>query len=375
MTESIEAYDFAHAALDLYEFFWSELCDWYLEIVKPRLYDGDEDASATPALGARAGARARPPDDAVRHRGDLLLSAEPRPAEALVVHPFPEADEALIDEEAEREIGAGDRAHPRAAALARPGRGARSSRCSRREPMTRRPHELVSRLARVEFSEDGGEPIASVGGVELLETEGVDPEAGRGSDRGAAREAARRGEARRGQALQRGLRRQGPGRRGRRRAGEARRLPGGARGTGRIADRRPRRSCAGARSSAGSSGWSGCGGSARCSGMPQNRFASIHVVGTNGKTSVTRMTAALLEAHGVSDGRLRLAAHHLLARAGPDPRRADLGGGVRRGARAGRAGGRRSPTAPPATRGRSPSSSCSPRPPSSPSPRRACSTR
>jgi dihydrofolate synthase / folylpolyglutamate synthase len=36
--------------------------------------------------------------------------------------------------------------------------------------------------------------------------------------------------------------------------------------------------------------------------MPQNRFASIHVVGTNGKTSVTRMTAALLEAHGVSTG-------------------------------------------------------------------------
>jgi dihydrofolate synthase/folylpolyglutamate synthase len=37
-------------------------------------------------------------------------------------------------------------------------------------------------------------------------------------------------------------------------------------------------------------------------GMPQNRFASIHVVGTNGKTSVTRMTAALVEAHGVSTG-------------------------------------------------------------------------
>jgi dihydrofolate synthase / folylpolyglutamate synthase len=37
-------------------------------------------------------------------------------------------------------------------------------------------------------------------------------------------------------------------------------------------------------------------------GMPQNRFASIHIVGTNGKTSVARMTTALLEAHGVSTG-------------------------------------------------------------------------
>jgi len=37
-------------------------------------------------------------------------------------------------------------------------------------------------------------------------------------------------------------------------------------------------------------------------GMPQHRFASIHVVGTNGKTSVARMAMALLEAHGISAG-------------------------------------------------------------------------
>jgi dihydrofolate synthase/folylpolyglutamate synthase len=37
-------------------------------------------------------------------------------------------------------------------------------------------------------------------------------------------------------------------------------------------------------------------------GMPQHRFASIHIVGTNGKSSVARMTAALLEAHGVGSG-------------------------------------------------------------------------
>jgi dihydrofolate synthase / folylpolyglutamate synthase len=37
-------------------------------------------------------------------------------------------------------------------------------------------------------------------------------------------------------------------------------------------------------------------------GMPQHRFASAHVVGSNGKSSVTEMTAALLEAHGTSAG-------------------------------------------------------------------------
>jgi dihydrofolate synthase/folylpolyglutamate synthase len=37
-------------------------------------------------------------------------------------------------------------------------------------------------------------------------------------------------------------------------------------------------------------------------GLPQHRFASIHVVGTNGKSSVTRMSAALLQAHGLRTG-------------------------------------------------------------------------
>jgi dihydrofolate synthase/folylpolyglutamate synthase len=37
-------------------------------------------------------------------------------------------------------------------------------------------------------------------------------------------------------------------------------------------------------------------------GLPQHRFASLHVVGTNGKSSVTRMIAALLEAHGLRTG-------------------------------------------------------------------------
>jgi dihydrofolate synthase/folylpolyglutamate synthase len=37
-------------------------------------------------------------------------------------------------------------------------------------------------------------------------------------------------------------------------------------------------------------------------GAPQERFAAIHVVGTNGKSSTVRMTAALLEAHGVRAG-------------------------------------------------------------------------
>jgi dihydrofolate synthase/folylpolyglutamate synthase len=37
-------------------------------------------------------------------------------------------------------------------------------------------------------------------------------------------------------------------------------------------------------------------------GNPQRKFGSIHIVGTNGKSSTTRMTAAILERHGVRTG-------------------------------------------------------------------------
>ena len=37
-------------------------------------------------------------------------------------------------------------------------------------------------------------------------------------------------------------------------------------------------------------------------GSPQERFRAVHVVGTNGKSSTVRFTAALLEAHGVRTG-------------------------------------------------------------------------
>jgi dihydrofolate synthase / folylpolyglutamate synthase len=37
-------------------------------------------------------------------------------------------------------------------------------------------------------------------------------------------------------------------------------------------------------------------------GMPQRRFASIHVVGTNGKSSTVRFTAGILERHGIRTG-------------------------------------------------------------------------
>ncbi len=43
----IGEFDFAHAADELYHVTFDDFCDWYLEAVKQRLYDGDEAARAT----------------------------------------------------------------------------------------------------------------------------------------------------------------------------------------------------------------------------------------------------------------------------------------------------------------------------------------
>jgi valyl-tRNA synthetase len=175
VTASVESYDFAHAVLDLYDFFWSDLCDWYLEIVKPRLYDSDEDASASLLWALeQVLALAHPFIPFVTE--EIYSYLPDRDPEALVVHPFPEADEGLIDEGAESEItGAIDltRALRRWRDLAGVAAAEKLAARAGGDP----PHELVGRLARIDFDRSEGDAMASVGNVELLATPGVDAEA------------------------------------------------------------------------------------------------------------------------------------------------------------------------------------------------------
>lgn len=43
VTENMEKFELGIAAQKLYDFMWSEFCDWYIELVKPRLYGEDEE--------------------------------------------------------------------------------------------------------------------------------------------------------------------------------------------------------------------------------------------------------------------------------------------------------------------------------------------
>ena len=49
VTDNMENYDFGVAVSKLNDFIWEEFCDWYIEMVKPRLYN-EEDTTKAAAL-------------------------------------------------------------------------------------------------------------------------------------------------------------------------------------------------------------------------------------------------------------------------------------------------------------------------------------
>jgi len=174
VTAKLEEYDFAHAAQEAYAFFWSELCDWYLEIVKPRLYEGEAEVSATLLWTLeRLLALLHPLMPFVTEE---IWSHHPSRRGHLAVHAFPEADESLRDAEAEAEVQAGIELTGKLRAwrdlVEAPAAIVLPARAEGIEP-----REFVGRLARFEFGEDGGDPVAAVGPVKILASAEIDAEA------------------------------------------------------------------------------------------------------------------------------------------------------------------------------------------------------
>jgi valyl-tRNA synthetase len=173
VTQKLESYDFAHAASETYSFFWSELCDWYLEIVKPRLYEGEEDVSATLLWALeRVLALLHPTMPFVTEE---IWRYHPANEGHLAVHPFPEADRSLLDAEVEARVQEGIEMTRRLRAwrdlVQAPAATVLPARADGE------PQEFVGRLARFEFVEDGGDPIAAVGKVKVLASAEIDAEA------------------------------------------------------------------------------------------------------------------------------------------------------------------------------------------------------
>jgi valyl-tRNA synthetase len=89
-------FEFAPAVNRLYRITFDDFCDWYAEAIKPRLYDGDEDARAT-ALAAleRLLLLLHP---VMPHVTEEIWSNLPDRHSRLIVAPWPQADETYASE-------------------------------------------------------------------------------------------------------------------------------------------------------------------------------------------------------------------------------------------------------------------------------------
>ena len=194
----LASFDFAHAALALYDFVYGELCDWYLELVKPRLRAGEVALQATLLhVLTQTLAVAHPMMPFVTEEiYRYIPGSDTRPR--LLAAGLPDAPPGrvgiLIDEGAEASVarvieavqalrGWRDFAGVRAAATV-PARLAAQG--------YEETGEHVARLARLAWTvePDGAEPVASIpvpgGAIEILPSDDVDLE---GAERrlGAAR--------------------------------------------------------------------------------------------------------------------------------------------------------------------------------------------
>ena len=186
--ELVEGYELSHAARELYAFVWGEVCDWYLELVKPRLYDeaGDREHVAATVLGVlrRVLVLAQPILPFVTEEIWSFLPGADRRG-LLAVERWPEVEHGRIDAEAEAEI---DRVVEAVTALRRY-RDDVDAAASARIPGRleadgyERTVEHVARLARFELdvaTGNGEAPIATVtipgGAVHVLPSDAVDLE-------------------------------------------------------------------------------------------------------------------------------------------------------------------------------------------------------
>jgi valyl-tRNA synthetase len=90
LEERLGAFDFAGAVNLLYHLTFDDFCDWYAEAIKPRLYDGDDDAQAT-ALEA-LGRQLRLLHPVMPHVTEEIWSHLPDRDARLIVSSWPEPD-------------------------------------------------------------------------------------------------------------------------------------------------------------------------------------------------------------------------------------------------------------------------------------------
>ena len=109
VTEMLEKFELGEAGRIIYDFIWGEVCDWYIELAKPRLYNkenAEERATAQHVLATVLTSAMQLLHPYMPFITEEIYQCLPHEAESIMISKWPEADEALIDDEAERLMGA-----------------------------------------------------------------------------------------------------------------------------------------------------------------------------------------------------------------------------------------------------------------------------
>jgi valyl-tRNA synthetase len=104
--EALEGYRFNEAASTLYQFIWHELCDWYLELIKDRLYGEDplkkQRAQRTLLLVLEESLRLLHP--VMPFITEEIYQHLPEHGESIMLSPYPAVDSGRDDTAAEEEM-------------------------------------------------------------------------------------------------------------------------------------------------------------------------------------------------------------------------------------------------------------------------------
>ncbi len=106
MRRHLDEYYFDRLADTMYHFVWDELCDWYLELVKPVLYGEDEEAKKSARRGMLYSLSVilKLLHPIMPFVTEELWSKLPGAEGSLMLAPFPQTDESLYDDEAEASV-------------------------------------------------------------------------------------------------------------------------------------------------------------------------------------------------------------------------------------------------------------------------------
>jgi valyl-tRNA synthetase len=94
---NLSRFDFSHTAQALYRLTFDDFCDWYAEAIKPRLYEGDEDATATALAALERLLKLLHP--LMPHVTEEIWTNLPARETRLVVASWPEPDERFAGDE------------------------------------------------------------------------------------------------------------------------------------------------------------------------------------------------------------------------------------------------------------------------------------